>query len=333
MPDLARPLTDFLTQHLPRDYGASPHTVASYTDSFRLVAVFAAQRHGIRPCQLQVSHLDTATLLAFLDHLEAERGNGVRTRNARLAAIKSFFRYLEFRHPECLDLAAQVHALPQKQGDQPPLDYLSRAEIQALLDAPATDTVTGLRDRAMLCLTYDAGLRVSELVGLAVQDLETPGLASVRVIGKGRRGRILPLWKQTRSALREWLHVRPKSPDGHLFLNAMRSGMTRRGFAKRLAVHVATAASATPTLAGKTVTPHSLRHACALNTLEATGDIRQVGLWLGHATLQSTEMYLRVDPAKKLEILSSRQPPNLRKGSFDGMHDTLLAMLGGPAPR
>ncbi len=333
MPDLARPLTDFLTQYLPRDYGASPHTVASYTDSFKLLAVFTAQRHRTRPCQLQVSHLDPATLLAFLDHLETQRGNGVRTRNARLVAIKSFFRYLEFRHPECLDLAAQVHALPQKQGDQPPVDYLSRAEIQALLDAPPADTVTGLRDRAMLCLAYNAGLRVSELVGLAVQDLDTPGLASVRVIGKGRRGRILPLWKQTRSALREWLNVRPESPDGHLFLNAMGIGLTRRGFAKRLALHVATAASATPTIAGKTVTPHSLRHACALSTLEATGDIRQVGLWLGHATLQSTEMYLRVDPANKLDILSSRQPPNLRKGTFDGMHDELLAMLDGPGPR
>ncbi len=190
MPDLARPLTDFLTQYLPRDYGASPHTVASYTDSFKLLAVFTAQRHRIRPCQLQVSHLDPATLLAFLDHLETQRRNGVRTRNARLVALKSFFRYLEFRHPECLDLAAQVHALPQKQGDQPPVDYLSPAEIQALLDAPPAHTVIGLHDRAMLCLAYNAGLRVAELVGLAVQDLDTPGLASVRVIGKGRLGRL-----------------------------------------------------------------------------------------------------------------------------------------------
>ena len=133
-------------------------------------------------------HLDTATLLAFLEHLEADRRNGVRTRNARLAAIKSFFRYLEFRHPECLDLAAQVHALPQKKCDLPPVDYLDHAEIRALLDAPATGTVTGLRDRAMLCLAYNAGLRVSELVGLALEDLKAPGLDSIRVMGKGRRG-------------------------------------------------------------------------------------------------------------------------------------------------
>ena len=183
----------------------------------------------------------------------------------------------------------------------------------------ATDTVTGLRDRAMLCLTYNAGLRVSELIGLALEDLQTPALDSVRVLGKGRRGRVLPLWKQTRTALRQWLGVRPDGADQHLFLNAFGTGLTRRGFANRLALHAETAARTVASIAGKTVTPHSFRHACALHTLEATGDIRQVALWLGHASLQSTEMYLRVDPANKLDILSARQPPNLRKGSFDGV--------------
>ena len=145
MTDLAGPLAAFLQEHLPRDRGASPHTVAGYAASFKLLAVFAAERHQLRPCRLQVGHLDIPTLLAFLNHLETDRDNGVRTRNARLSAIKSFFRYLEFRHPECLDLAAQVHALPQKKADLPPLDYLDRDEVRALLDAPATHTVTGLR--------------------------------------------------------------------------------------------------------------------------------------------------------------------------------------------
>ena len=329
MGDLARPLATFLSEHLPRDRGASPHTIASYAATFRQLAVFAARRHAVRPCQLQVGQLDTATLLGFLEHLEADRTNSVRTRNARLAAIKSFFRYLEFRHPEHLDLAAQVHALPHKKGDLPTLEYLSHAEVEALLDAPAADTVVGLRDRAMLCLAYNAGLRVSELVGLALEDLSTPALDSVRVVGKGRRGRVLPLWKQTRAALRNWLAVRPDASDGHLFLNAAGVGMMRRGFAKRLAQHAAIAARTAPSMATKNVTPHVLRHACALHTLEATGDIRQVALWLGHASLQSTEMYLRVDPAHKLDILAARQPPNLRKGSFNGVQDELLAMLGG----
>ena len=326
--DLARPLAAFLRDHLPGERGASPHTVASYAASFKLLAVFAAERHGVRPCQLQLGQLDTTTLLAFLEHLETQHDNGARTRNARLAAIKSFFRYLECRHPAWLDLAAQVRALPLKKCDLPPVDYLDRAEIRALLNAPASDTVTGLRDRAMLCLAYNAGLRVSELVGLALEDLRTPRLDSIRVTGKGRRGRVLPLWQQTRAALRQWLGVRPDGGDSHLFLSAFGSGLTRRGFAKRVALHAETAARAVPSIAGKSVTPHALRHACALHTLEATGDIRQVGLWLGHATLKSTEMYLRVDPANKLDILAARQPPSLRKGSFEGVHDELLALLG-----
>ena len=328
MNDLARPLAAFLREHLPRDRGASPHTIASYAASFKLLAVFAARCHTVQPCQLQIGHLEIPTLLAFLDHLESDRENCVGTRNTRLTAIKAFFRYLEFQHPQWLDLAAQVRALPQKKGDLPPVDYLSRDEVRALLDAPAADTVTGRRDRAMLCLTYNTGLRVSELLSLALHDLQQPGLDSIRVLGKGRRGRILPLWKQTSAALRNWLAARADGTDRHLFLNASGTGLTRRGFAKRLALHTATATRTVPTLAGKTITPHSLRHACALHTLEATGDIRKVALWLGHASLQSTELYLRVDPVDKLDTLTTRQPPNLQKGSFDGVHDELLALLG-----
>ena len=182
---------------------------------------------------------------------------------------------------------------PRKKADLPPLDYLDRDEVQALLEAPATHTVTGLRDRAMLCLAYNAGLRVSELVGLALDDLQAPGLDRIRILGKGRRGRVLPLWKETRGALRTWLGVRPDSPDRHLFLNAFRTGLTRRGFANRLALHATAAARAVPSIADKlTITPHSLRHASELPTLDDTGGIRQVALWLGHASVRSTELYL-----------------------------------------
>ena len=260
MSDLAGPLAAFLREHLPRDRGASTQTIASYAASFKQLALFTAQHRKVRPCQLQVGHLDTTTLLAFLNHLETDRNNGVRTRNARLSAIKSFFRYLEFRYPEWLDLAAQVRALPQKQADLPPVDYLDRDEVRALLDAPAANTVTGLRDRAMLCLLYNAGLRVSELTGLALDDLRAPGLDRIRILGKGRRGRVLPLWKETRAALRSWLAVRPDGADRHLFLNAFGGGLTRRGFAKRLDLHAEVAARTVASIAGKTVTPHALRH-------------------------------------------------------------------------
>ena len=330
MADLAAPLATFLRDHLPRDRGTSRHTVESYALCFRLLVVFAADKYGIRPCTLDIGHLDIATLLEFLEHLERDRGNGVRTRNARLAAIKAFFRFLEFRHPEHLDLAAQVRQIPAKKGDVPLIGSLDRAEMRALLDAPDPGTVAGTRDRAMLCLTYNAGLRVSELVGLALNDLKMPALDEVHIIGKGRRERILPLWKETRRVLREWLAVRPESTDRHLFLNAMGTGMTRRGFAKRLALHAQNVARSVPSIAGKTVSPHLLRHTCAIHTLEATGDVRKVSLWLGHASLQTTEMYLQADPTDKLDTLDKWRPPNLKKGKFKGVKDELLAMLASP---
>ena len=330
MADLAPSLATFLREYLPRDRGTSRLTVESYALCFKLLVVFAANRHGIRPCKLEIAHLDIATLLEFLEHLERVRGNGVRTRNARLAAIKAFFHFLEFRRPGHLDLAAQVREIPAKKGDVPLIRYLDRAETRALLDAPDPGTAAGVRDRAMLCLTYNAGLRVSELVGLALDDLKMPALDEVHIIGKGRRQRILPLWKETRGVLRDWLAIRPNSADRHLFLNAMGTGMTRRGFAKRLVVHAQAAAHSVPSITGKTVSPHVLRHACAVHTLEATGDVRKVSLWLGHASLQTTEMYLRADPTDKLDTLHKWRPPSLRKGMFKGVQDELLAMLAGP---
>jgi len=330
MAELAPPLATFLRDHLPRDRGTSRHTVESYALCFKLLVVFVADKRGIRPCTLEIGHLDIATLLEFLEHLEHDRGNGVRTRNARLAAIKAFFRFLEFRRPEYLDLAAQVRQIPAKKGDMPLIGSLDRAETRALLDAPDPGTVAGTRDRAMLCLTYNAGLRVSELVGLALDDLRMPALDEVHIIGKGRRERILPLWKETRRVLHEWLAVRPESADRHLFLNAMGTGMTRRGFAKRLLLHAQTAARSVPSIAGKTVSPHLLRHTCAIHTLEATGDVRKVSLWLGHASLQTTEMYLQADPTDKLDTLDKWRPPSLKKGKFKGVQDELLAMLASP---
>ena len=324
---LAGPLEKFLREYLPRDKGASQHTIESYALCFKLLIVFAAEKHDTRPCRLEINHLDIATILMFLEYLETQRGNSVNTRNVRLAAIKAFFRFVEFRYPGHLDLASQVREIPVKKGILPLVGYLDRAEMRALLNAPDPKTVTGIRDRAMLCLTYNAGLRVSELVGLSLDDLKMPTLEEVHIVGKGRRQRVLPLWKETRSALRDWLGIRPDSSDRHLFLNAMGTGMTRRGFAKRLAVHAQTAAQNVPSIAQKNVSPHLVRHACALHTLEATGDVRKVSLWLGHSSLQTTEMYLRSDPTDKLDTLDKWRPLSLRKGVFKGVQDELLAML------
>lgn len=247
-------------------------------------------------------------IMAFLDHVENGRGSCVRTRNGRLAAIRSFFRYIEYRIPACLDQALRVRSIPTKKTDKALIDYLDRAEIKALLDAPDPRTRLGTRDRAMLHLAYAGGLRVSELVTLQLRDFPDRSLSTVHIMGKGRRERVLPLWKETQFALRAWLAIRPDAQAAEIFLNANGQPMTRDGFAFRLAEHVKTAATKQSSILRKRVTPHVLRHSCAMHTLAATGDIRKVALWLGHASIQSTETYLRADPEEKLQILAARRP-------------------------
>ena len=326
MTALAPHLSSFLREHLPKERRASQHTCEAYAQSFQLLLGFAAARHKIKPSRIEIERLDAPLILSFLEHLEKKRDNSVRTRNARLAAINSFFRFLEYRVPSCLDQARRIHAIPMKKTDQALVDYLARDELQALLDAPDTSTVPGIRDRAMLHLTFAAGMRVSELVGVRLDQIDRQGASTVHIIGKGRRERVLPLWKETAVAVKAWLKVRPASSSPELFLNARGQTMTRSGFEYILARHVATAARAVPSIASKRVSPHVLRHTCAMHTLQATRDVRKVSLWLGHASLQSTEVYLRADPTEKLEALAAMAPPMLKPGRFRAP-DKLLAML------
>jgi site-specific recombinase XerD len=326
MTALAPHLASFLREHLPKERRASQHTCEAYAQCFQLLLCFAANRLKIKPANIEIKRLDAPLILAFLAHLEKKRGNSARTRNARLAAINSFFRYLEYRVPSCLDQSRRIHAIPLKKTDQSLVSYLTRNELQALLDAPDARIVSGIRDRAMLHLTFAAGMRVSELVGLRLDQIDRQSMSSVHIIGKGRRERVLPLWKETAAAIRAWLKVRPASGAPELFLNARGQAMTRAGFEYILEKHIATAARNTPSIANKRVSPHVLRHTCAMHTLEATRDVRKVSLWLGHARLESTEIYLRADPAEKLEALAAMAPPMLKPGRFRAP-DKLLAML------
>lgn len=326
MTALAPHLSTFLREHLPRERRASRHTCEAYAYSFQLLVCFAADRLRIRPSRLEIEQIEASLILAFLEHIERERGNSARTRNARLAAINSFFRFLEYRLPACFDQSRRIHAIPMKKTDEALVGYLTRDEVRALLDAPDPRIASGVRDRAMLHLAFAAGLRVSELVGLRMDQLDCQALSSVHIMGKGRRERVLPLWKETATVLKAWLAIRPDSGDPELFLNAGGAAMTRSGFEYILAKHVVTAAHKQPSIAGKRVTPHVLRHTCAMHTLQATRDVRKVSLWLGHATLQSTEIYLRADPTEKLEALAAMTPPALKPGRFR-TPDKLLAML------
>ena len=327
MTALAPHLSAYLRQYLPRDRRASVHTVDSYALTFELLLSFAKTAIPKRACLLKVEHLTPQLILDFLDSLETQRGNSVRTRNARLAAIKAFFRYLECRVPACLDLCQQVHALPTKRFDRAVVDYLDEEDMQAILDAPDPSTESGVRDRAMLHLAYATGVRVSELVRLKCQDLGED-CEIIHILGKGRLERTLPLWKETEIALKEWLAVRPNANFDNLFLNARGKPMTRHGFAHRLGLHAATAQQQRRSIARKKVSPHVLRHSCAMNTLLSTRDPRDVSIWLGHASMKSTEMYLHANAAQRLDILQAKTPPQLRRGSFrKTVTDRVMAML------
>jgi integrase/recombinase XerD len=326
MTALATHLGAFLREYLPRERGASPHTCEAYAYSIKLLLCFVADRLLVKPSGLDIEQIDAPLILAFLEHIEGKRGNSARTRNARLAAIKCFFRFLEYRLPSSLDQARQIHGIPMKKTDEPLVGYLSRDEIQALLNAPDPRTASGVRDLAMLHLAYAGGLRVAELITLRVDQFDTRTPSTIHVVGKGRRERVLPLWKETVTVLKAWLPLRRQGGDPELFLNAAGRAMTRAGFEYILAKHVATAAGRQPSIAEKRVTPHVLRHTCAMHTLQATGDVRKVSLWLGHASIQSTEIYLRADPTEKLEALAKMAPPALQRGRFPAP-DKLLAML------
>jgi site-specific recombinase XerD len=261
-----------------------------------------------------------------LNHLEAARSNGPSSRNVRLAAIKSFMRFMEYRVPSALEQIQRILVIPMKKADSRLVRHLSTEEIQALLDAPQPVHWAGIRDRAMLHLCYAAGLRVSELTGLRLEDLSLHPHPAIVVRGKGRRERSLPLWKQTAAALRAWLAVRGAVPVPELFVNARREPLTRSGFEYVLEKHVRTASKRCPSLMTKRISPHVLRHSCALTILQATKDLRKVSLWLGHASMQTTEIYTRADPSIKLEAIDAVTPPSLRSGRFRAS-DKLIASL------
>ncbi len=326
MTSLANHLTAFLREHLPRTRACSVHTCDAYAYSFQLLLCFAAERYGVSPSALVLEQLDAALVLTFLEHLETVRGNSSRTRNARLAAVKAFAHFIEYRVPSAIEQVRCIMAIPFKKTDEALVDYLNRRELQALLDAPDPTTRFGIRDRAMLHLCFAAGLRVSELVGLRLDQVQIHPQASIHVCGKGRRERVLPLWKETLKVLQAWLAIRGQSPTSELFLGAKDGPLTRSGFEYILAKHVEIAATACPSIASKRVSPHVLRHTCAMHTLQATHDVRKVSLWLGHASVKSTEIYLRADPTEKLDALNAGVAPKLRPGRFQAP-DKLLAML------
>ena len=326
---IASHITSFLQQRLPVERRASDNTCESYAYAFKLLFEYASAYLKIPPSRLHFEQLDASLIIKFLNHLETERGNGPNTRNTRLAAIKSFMHFMEYRVPTALEQIRRVLAIPVKKTDTRLVKHLTVEEIQTIMDAPDPTQRVGIRDRAMIYLCFAGGLRVSELIGLRLDDLNLQPHANILIRGKGRRERCLPLWKETTSVLRAWLAVRGKALVPELFLNARGESMTRSGFEYILRKHARTAEEYCPSLALKRVSPHVLRHTCALTVLQATKDLRKVALWLGHANIQTTEMYTRADPSVKLEALESIIAPKLRSGRFKATDELIDSLKTG----
>jgi integrase/recombinase XerD len=328
MTPIAPHITAFLRERLPVERMASPNTCATYAYAFQLLFEFASKKLKVSPSDLCLEQLGAPLILAFLAHLENERSGCPSSRNARLTAIKSFFGYVQYRVPSSLEQVRSVLAIPIKKTQSRLVSYLSGEEMKSLLNAPDPNTRGGIRDRGMLQTALDAGLRVSELVHLRLDELSFQPAPCIMVRGKGRRERQLPLCKETARTLRAWLAVRGEALTPELFLHARGLSLTRSGFEYILAKHTAKAARQCPALAKKRVSPHALRHSCAMSVLQATKDLRKVSLWLGHAQIQTTEVYLRADPTEKLETIESMTHPHLRRGHFRPV-DKLLASLKG----
>lgn len=328
MSALAPLLQAFFSERLARQRDASPHTIASYRDSFRLLLEFLHEQTGTPPAKLQLEDLDPARIAAFLSHLESERGNSVRTRNARLTAIHSFFHFASFKAPECAEQIARVLSIPEKRYQSTLINYLTKPEIQALLAAPDRSTQTGRRDHALLLLAVQTGLRASELASLRCQDLNLASGAWVRCQGKGRKERCTPLTSVTVKVLRVWLRELDGDPGGPLFPSRTGGHLTRNAIWRLVDKHTTTARAHCPSLAAKTIAPHGLRHTAAMQLVAAPEpvDTAMIALWLGHETLDTTNKYLHADMDLKRRAMDRTTPPNVKPGRYRPP-DRLLAFL------
>ena len=326
MSTLAPLLEAYFSERLRDQRNASPHTVAGYRDTWRLLLAFASRRTGKQPCKLELTQLDAALIGAFLEHLERERQNSVATRNARLAAIRSLYRYAALQHPEHAALIQRVLAIPQKRGETGPVSFLTEAEVKALLGAPDRTTWIGRRDHALLLLAIQTGLRVSELTGLTCGDVELGRGPHVRAYGKGRKRRITPLTASTVAVMRAWLKERAGVNTDPLFATRRGHQLSRDSVEHLLAKHLATAGRRCPSLGGRRISPHTLRHTAAMRLLEAGVDTSVIALWLGHESVKTTQIYLHAHMALKERALQRSASPAATARRYKAP-DALIAFL------
>lgn len=326
MSDLAPILESFFTDRLIQQRRASPQTISSYRTTFQLLLRFVQHQLNKQPSALDLTDLDAPMVTAFLAHLEQHRHNTVRTRNARLAAIRSMFRYAALRHPEHSALIQQVLAVPDKRTERTIVTFLTDIEVDALLAAPDRRTWTGQRDHTLLIVAIQTGLRVSELTGLTRGDVQLGHGAHLRCLGKGRKQRCTPLTSISVSMIREWLKQTESSTASPLFPTVRGGRLSSDAVQKLVAKHVEQAAQICPSLLGKHVTPHTLRHTAAMRLLHAGVDPIVISLWLGHESIQSTNAYVHADMTLKERALARTVPLTVKPGRYRAP-DPLLAFL------
>ena len=326
MSPLAPVLQGFFTDKLIAQRQASPHTIAAYRDTCRLLLEYASAQARKELCQLDIADLDAPLITAFLEHLETGRANTVTTRNARLAAIRSLYRYAALHAPEHAAVISRVLAIPPKRSDRAIVCYLDAEQTDALLAAPGQATWLARRDRALLLVAVQTGLRVSELTGLTISDVHLGAGPHVRCHGKGRKDRATPLTRQTVAVLRAWLAERRGKPGDPLFPTRDGRPLSRDAVERLVGKHAAAAAARCPAITSKNVTPHTLRHSAAMALLHAGVDTSVIALWMGHEDPASTQIYLHADMTIKEQALARVQPRGTRPGRYRAP-DTLLAFL------
>jgi len=319
-------LQAFFTQHLLTHKRASPQTIASYRDSFRLLLQFVRETRGIAPTALRVPDLDVPVLLAFLEHLERDRHNGIRSRNARLAAIRSFFRFVALREPTHVGLCARVLAIPVKRADRAVVKALSRMEVEALIAGPDLTQWRGRRDQALLLTLYNTGARVSEIIALKPDQVHFGASAFVHLTGKGRKERTVPLWARTARVLRAWLRELEPRRITVAFPSARGAPLSRDGVDYILQQALTRARLHCPTLRDKRLSPHTLRHTTAMHLLQSGVDIAVIALWLGHESIETTHIYLEADLGTKERALQKLAPAGAQVPRYQA-DDAVLAFL------
>jgi len=325
---LPAPLQRFFTDRLLGQLGASPHTIACYRDAFRLLLRFAAERLRRAPSDMRVEDLDAAFLAQFLDHVEHKRGCSARTRNARLSALHAFFRYLALEEPQYALHCQRVLAIPAKRYQRRPVEYLVEEETAALIDTPDSATWIGRRDRTLLLVAVRTGLRSSELTALRRVDINLGTGAHVRCHGKGRKTRCTPLHPDVVPTLKSWLDEQEPDPAAPVFPSSRGGPLSADALQRLVGKHVAAAAARYPSLSEKKISPHTLRHSTAMELLRRGVDRSVIALWLGHESMETTQIYLHADMQLKEQALAHASSSGLAPGRYQP-DDALIAFLEG----